>query len=234
MSYFDCRGVFGDDKAAKQAVENLKNDPVIESELFCSKNIINTAVWDISSDTEFDDDAMVARLVRERMDYAIRLCDAMMQKGALLCIISGHEDNYCSTLGADEPDEILSSTLTASNWAGFSNLINDEFSGWLLCIAPDIASKQMGSKSSVRLVSQNHTKEELEGFLEMASGLIQGRSPTTEYTDKERYRLEYTWRYSNLPQTLTEALVMQGYSSMEGEEEYIIFTKKDNLPILWR
>lgn len=234
MSYFDCRAVFASDEAARQATEKLENDPVIESELFHFGNILNTAVWDISYDTEFDNEAVVARLVSERIEYSLQLCDAMMRKGALLCIISGHEDNYCSTLGADEPDEILSSTLTASNWAGLSNLINDELSGWLVCIAPDIAAKQMDSKFPVRLVSQNPSKEELEGFLEMASGLIQGRSPTIEYTDKERYLLEYTWRYDNLPQTFADALKKHGYAPMEGEEEYIIFTKKDNLPVLWR
>lgn len=234
MSYFDCRAVFVDDEAARQAIEKLKNDPVIESELFHCGNILNTAIWDINYDTEFDNEAMVARLVSERIEYSLQLCDAIMQKGALLCIISGHEDNYCSTLGADEPDEILSSTLTAANWAGLSNLINDEFSGWLVCIAPDIAAKQMDSKSPIRLVSQNSSKEGLKDFMDMATGLLKGRSPTTEYAKTERYLLEYTWKYGNLPQTLDDSLEKHGYAPMEGEEVYVIFTKKDNLPVSWR
>ena len=234
MSYFDCRAVFSDDEAARQAIEKLENDPVVESELFHFGNILNTAIWDIDYETEFDNEAVVARLVSERIEYSLQLCDAMMQKGALLCIISGHEDNYCSTLGADEPDEILSSTLTATNWAGLSNLINDEFSGWLVCMAPDIAAKQMDSKSPIKLVSQYPSKEEWKRFLEMAAGLMKGRSPTTEYAKAERDQLEYTWRYNNLPQTLADALETHGYKLMENEEGYITFIKKDNLPILWR
>lgn len=234
MSYFDCRGIFIDEAAVGQAIDKLNNDPVIESELFHSRNILNTAVWDINYDTEFDDDAVVARLVRERMDYSIRLCDAMIQKGALLCIISGHEDNYCSTLGPDEPDEILSSSIEHSNWVSLSNLINDEFSGWLVCMAPELAAKHTDDKLPVKLASQNNSEDDLNDFLNMAASLMKAQPLGTEYAEKERYQLEYMWRHDKLPQTLTEALMMHGYSPMEGEEEYIIFSKKDNLPILWR